>query len=243
MALAVFDRVMETATTTGTGAFTLAGAYTGYRAFSAVCSVADTCYYAIEAVDANGNPSGDWEVGLGTYSSANTLTRTTPAASSNAGAAVNFSAGTKRVILDASAGYLTGMLRASNNLSDVTAATARANLAVDYYRIGFFFTTTPTSSEVLLLHVATDAFTLPANLATPNSKVSVGTNPTSTFALDVQKNGSTIATISIATNGAATLTTVSGTSKSIAVGDVIKVVGPTADATIANVAITLRGSF
>lgn len=97
MALVVSDRVMETSITTGTGAFTLAGAYTGYRAFSAVCSTSDTIYYVIEAVDVNGNPSGDWEVGLGTYSSSNTLTRTTPLASTNANAAVNFAAGTKRV--------------------------------------------------------------------------------------------------------------------------------------------------
>jgi hypothetical protein len=113
MALIVADRVQETSTTTGTGALTLAAAVTGYRRFSAVCSVADTCYYLIVAVDGNGNPSGDWEVGLGTYSSANTLTRTTPQASSNAGAAVNFGAGTKYVMLDASAAYLGTLALAS----------------------------------------------------------------------------------------------------------------------------------
>lgn len=106
MALIVADRVHETSTTTGTGALTLAAAVTGYRRFSAVCSVADTAYYLIFAVDSNGNPSGDWECGIATYSSANTLTRTTVQASSNANAAVNFSAGTKYVMLDATAGYL-----------------------------------------------------------------------------------------------------------------------------------------
>lgn len=111
MALIVADRVLESSTSTGTGAFTLAGATTGYRAFSAVCSTSDTCYYFIEAVDANGNPSGDWEVGLGTYSGTNTLTRTTPAASSNAGAAVNFAAGTKRVGISGTAGYLASAYR------------------------------------------------------------------------------------------------------------------------------------
>jgi hypothetical protein len=107
MALIVADRVMESSTTTGTGAFALGGAYTGYQRFSAVMtSPSDTCYYTIEALDSNGNPSGDWEVGLGTYSAANTLTRTTPAASTNGGAAVNFGAGNKRVMLNATAGYL-----------------------------------------------------------------------------------------------------------------------------------------
>lgn len=90
-------RVLETSTTTGTGALTLAGAVAGFRAFSSVCSTSDTCLYYIEAVDANAVPTGDWEVGLGTYSGANTLTRTTPVRSSNSGSAVNFSAGTKRV--------------------------------------------------------------------------------------------------------------------------------------------------
>lgn len=97
MAHIIKDRVKETSTSTGTGTFSLAGAMTGFRAFSAVCSVGDTVRYAIQAVDSNGAPSGDWEVGYGTYSAANTLTRTTVVDSSNAGSAVNFAAGTKQV--------------------------------------------------------------------------------------------------------------------------------------------------
>jgi len=57
-------------------------------------SVGDTCYYSIQ-----GQTTSEWEVGLGTYSSANTLTRTTVYSSSNAGAAVTFSAGTKNVFI------------------------------------------------------------------------------------------------------------------------------------------------
>jgi hypothetical protein len=107
MALITADRVQESSTTTGTGALTLAGAYAGYRRFSAVCSTNDTTYYCIEALDSNGNPSGDWEVGLGTYSGTNTLTRTTVHFSSNSNAAVNFGAGTKRVFTSATATFLT----------------------------------------------------------------------------------------------------------------------------------------
>lgn len=106
MGLVVADRVAETSTTTGTGALTLAAAITGFRRFSAVCATNDIAHYAIIAVDGNGNPSGDWEAGLGTYSGTNTLTRTTVHASSNAGAAVNFAAGTKHVYLSPTAHYV-----------------------------------------------------------------------------------------------------------------------------------------
>lgn len=97
MSFVIADRVKETSTTTGTGALSLAGAQVGFRSFSSVCSVGDTCYYAVQAVDGSGAPTGEWETGYGTYSGANTLTRTTVLASSNANAAVNFASGTKQV--------------------------------------------------------------------------------------------------------------------------------------------------
>ncbi len=101
MALQTSDRIKETSTTTGTGALTLAGAVTGFRAFSAVCtSPSDTCYYALQAVDGNGAPTGDWETGLGTYSASNTLTRTTVISSSNSNSVVSLSSGTKQVWID-----------------------------------------------------------------------------------------------------------------------------------------------
>jgi hypothetical protein len=88
----VADRVQETSTTTGTGSYTLAGAATGFRAFSAVCADGDTAFYA--ATEGSG-----WEVGLGTFSTGGTLARTTILSSSNAGAAVNWPAGTRDVFL------------------------------------------------------------------------------------------------------------------------------------------------
>lgn len=96
---AIFDRVWETSTTTGTGAFTVAGAVTGYRALSSVYSTGDVLPYCIEGVSASGVPTGEWECGYGTYSSANTLTRSSVTASSNSNAAVTFSAGTKNVFV------------------------------------------------------------------------------------------------------------------------------------------------
>jgi hypothetical protein len=89
------DRVRDTSTSTGTGAFVVSGtAPTAFRTFSAVLSTNDTFYYAIQHQTAN-----EWEIGLGTYSSANTITRTTVYASSAGGSAVTFSSGTKDVFI------------------------------------------------------------------------------------------------------------------------------------------------
>ena len=95
MAFVTADRVLDTSTSTGTGAIVVSGSPpNGYRTFSAVLTTSDTCYYSIEHQSLN-----EWETGTATYSSANTLTRTTVSSSSNAGSAVNFSAGTKNVSL------------------------------------------------------------------------------------------------------------------------------------------------
>lgn len=115
----LFDMVFETTTTTGTGTVTLAGPKTGYRSF-AVVGNGNTCPYTIRHQSAD-----QWEVGIGTYtSSGTTLSRDTILASSNGGSAVNFSSGTKDVILSAPASflglpknYIAGLLL-SNNATD-----------------------------------------------------------------------------------------------------------------------------
>jgi hypothetical protein len=95
MAFVLADRVKETTTTTGTGTVTLLGAATGYQTFAAIGN-ANTTYYTIA-----GQTGGEWEVGIGTYtSSGTTLSRDTVLASSNSGSLVNFSAGTKDVWCD-----------------------------------------------------------------------------------------------------------------------------------------------
>ena len=99
MAFVLADRVKETTTTTGTGTITLAGASTGFQSFAAIGN-GNTTYYTIAA-----QGGSEWEVGIGTYtSSGTTLSRDTVLASSNSGAAVNFSAGTKDVFCDYPAG-------------------------------------------------------------------------------------------------------------------------------------------
>jgi len=84
------DRVKETTTTVGTGDITLGGAVSGFQAFSATMANGDTTWYCIAG-------GAEWEIGLGTWNTGNTLTRTTVLKSSNANALVNFSAGTKDI--------------------------------------------------------------------------------------------------------------------------------------------------
>ena len=90
-------RVLETSTTTGTGAYTLAGAVTGYRAFGDACASADTVDYYAEDINAYGQPIGAWETGVGTWVAGNSLLRTAILDSSNAGAPVAWGVGMRRI--------------------------------------------------------------------------------------------------------------------------------------------------
>jgi hypothetical protein len=93
MALVINDRVKVTSTTTGTGAFALGSAVTGFETFAQGIGNNNTTYYCIF-----NQGTTEFEVGLGTLdaTSAN-LTRTTVISSSNSDAAVDFAAGTKDV--------------------------------------------------------------------------------------------------------------------------------------------------
>jgi hypothetical protein len=96
MALVLADRVKETTTTAGTGTITLDGATTGFQSF-AVVGNGNTTFYAIVAQVGN-----EWEVGIGTYTSAGTLLARTTVLSNSAGTqptALTFSVGTKDVFV------------------------------------------------------------------------------------------------------------------------------------------------
>lgn len=103
MALVVKDRVKETSLTTGQTSMLLAGAVTGYQPFSVIGN-GNTTYYTIA-----GQTGGEWEVGIGTYTSAGpTLSRDTVLASSaGAPTKTTFSAGTKDVFVTYPAGKST----------------------------------------------------------------------------------------------------------------------------------------
>jgi hypothetical protein len=94
MPLVVKDRVKVTTTTTGTGTLTLGSAAVGFQSF-AVIGDGNTTYYTITDVG-----TGDWEVGIGTYTaSGTTLARTVVLESSNSGNLVNLGAGDKDVFV------------------------------------------------------------------------------------------------------------------------------------------------
>lgn len=84
------DRVYETSTTTGTGDYTLDGAVVGFTTFAGMGANNLCPYFATD--DTN------WEVGIGTILTGPArLQRTTVLRSSNADAAVNWAAGTRKI--------------------------------------------------------------------------------------------------------------------------------------------------
>jgi hypothetical protein len=86
------DRVKETTTTTGTGTITLLGAVSQFQAFQTPFPVGAWVQFAIV-----GQTGTEWEVVEGSLATTTTLTRERVVASSNAGALVSLSAGTKDV--------------------------------------------------------------------------------------------------------------------------------------------------
>ena len=93
------DRVQETSTTSGTGSFTMLGAVAGYQSFANAFSTGTELYYT--ATDGT-----NWEVGIGTFTSPETLARTTVTASSNGGSLVNFSGAILNIWNDVPAAFL-----------------------------------------------------------------------------------------------------------------------------------------
>jgi hypothetical protein len=96
MAFIIKDRVKEITTSTGTGALSLGGASSTFDQFQTYMSNGDTTYYAIASEESGVD---EWEVGIGTWNTGNTLTRTTILAGSNSTSAVNFTAGDKQVFM------------------------------------------------------------------------------------------------------------------------------------------------
>jgi hypothetical protein len=180
MALVLKDRVQQTGTANTTVSFTLSGSVAGYQTFSVVGDT-NTTYYA--ATDGSGN----WEAGLGTYSTTGpTLTRTTILSSSNSGSAVTFS-GTVNVFLtypSSRALYLDG-----------------ASAAINVSQAAFTTNGIPYASSTSALSTGSALTFNGTNLSTTGSFVS--TVATGTAPLTVSST-TQVANLNAATSGAAT---------------------------------------
>lgn len=228
MAHVTADRVLDTSTTAGTVAFVVSGtAPSSYRTFSAVCSTSDTFWYTIQHQTAS-----EWEVGLGTYSSANTVTRTTILASSNAGSVVNFSAGTKNVFITmpaaifsgavigvpyggTGAATLTGVLK-GNGTSALSAATAGTDFVAPGTATTFTATQTfnGTSSAVaMVLADAAETVTVSATAATGTINYDVTTQSVLYYTTNASANW----TVNFRGSSGTSLNTLMATGQSITV--------------------------
>jgi len=113
------DRVKDTTTTTGTGDLTLSGtAPTGFVSFNTAFGTAMYFHYTISS-----SGGAEWEVGTGYLSAATTLVRDSVQASSNAGALVSLSSGTKDVFCSLPA----------NEMNELSGAIAVAAAGVFFY--------------------------------------------------------------------------------------------------------------
>ncbi len=109
------------------------------------------------------------------------------------------------------------------------------------YDIAMAFGGVPGNAEVMFRMVAVRDIALLANLA--SSSGDIGTTATATTLLDVLDDGVSIGTISISTTDVFTFTTQGGTAKTILAGSLITIVNQaTADATAANITVTLFGT-
>jgi hypothetical protein len=115
-----------------------------------------------------------------------------------------------------------------------------SNLSSFPYDIIFTFASLPAGSTTYPWITFTRAVTFPGNFSGASGKVL--TNPTSSYVITVNKNGSSVGTITIATGGAFTFATSGGSAVTVAANDYFTLTTPTADPTLANLMITLAGT-
>jgi hypothetical protein len=171
MALQLKDRVLETANSPGTGTVTLLGASLGYQSFNTALTSGNTTYYTI--ADLGGN---NWEVGIGTFTAPDQLTRDTILESSGGGSTVNFSSGTQNVFITYPAEKSVN-LDASNNVSALgtissgtwnatTIGAVYGGTGISSYAVGdLLFANTTTSLD--RIPVGTNGYILTSNGTAP----------------------------------------------------------------------------
>lgn len=118
--LEVLPRVFETSVTVGVGTYALDGAQTGHQAYNNLTAGNYTTYLATDDIN--------WEEGIGTVlTGPNRLTRDTILGSSNAGAAVNWGAGTRKIYLSVPAAGIMRQRRLSKSVAGGVAVVLTAD--------------------------------------------------------------------------------------------------------------------
>ena len=245
MALVLADRIQQTGSANTTVSFTLSGAVTGFQSFAAVGN-GNTTYYS--ATDTSGN----WEVGIGTYSTTGpTLTRTTILSSSNAGSAVTFS-GTvnvfvtypseKSINVDGSGNVQIAASGSTNYLSTFGGATTNA---VQFQTLG-----TDNNISMALQPKGTGGIDLAAGSSGVNisnggtvtaiTRTASGSGYTSfpTPAISAPTTAGGVQAVATVSNMAANTATVASGGTGYAVNDVVSLVGGTPTTTAATYTVT-----
>ena len=229
MALVLADRVQQTGTANTTVSFTLSGSVTGFQSFAVVGNTNTTYYSALDG-------TGNWEVGIGTYATGGTLTRTTIISSSNAGAAVTFS-GTVNVIVTYPSAYSVVSANSGKN-SEFAATTA---LVFQQTAAPTGWTKVTTNNDAALRVVSGTAGTggtvgFTTAFASQAVSGSVATTGSTTATGSVADTGTTTAAGTVGTSGSTTATgSVADTASATAGGSVATTGSTTATGTNATV--------
>lgn len=134
---------------------------------------------------------------------------------------------------------MTAIINTGDELIDILTFNAGPQTIYD---VGFYFPGTPISSELMWQFVASRDFQMQSDFQ--DSEGFILTNPTSSFVMDVDKNGSALGTITVSTGGAFTFAMSGSPTEALdfVSGDRISVTGPAvADATAASISVTFRG--
>lgn len=125
--------------------------------------------------------------------------------------------------------------------ADIASGTfSTARIPALRYDLSTFFPGVPANSQLVLRWQAPRAITIPSGAT--NSQASAGTAATGSTTFTIKQNGSSVGTIVWSASGTTGAFTVSSTIN-IAAGDVITITGPaTADATLADISITLAAT-
>ncbi|MBF0340363.1 MAG: hypothetical protein HQL95_05295 [Magnetococcales bacterium] len=143
------DRVKENATANGLQSYTLAGAAVGFQGFATAFANGARLQYCAES-------STQWEVGEGTFNSANgTLSRDVILSSSNNGAAVNWPAGSVKIFCVAASSAIQrsanrGVIVATTGTLTVITGNARwyAQQPITFASMDAWVGTTGTGSDI-----------------------------------------------------------------------------------------------